>query len=191
MSIQAVMIIGMILITILGCAAFINWREVFEKIWGNNPTKAKVYVEAGEQITICKGVQFGDSSRGVVYRYQYFKIWQSVIVPLDYPYRYVLGRRQIRVLVGQPEAAPLGDFVTSSLPVSSGTLDAIFRANIGLQLAKTIFGKSANYMKMIIVVAIVIVAGYFLYQNMMPKQVPGQVPGIEEPLLPAPDRPIG
>lgn len=167
MSIVLMRVLPWLLLLML-LATWVPWRNIFEKIYGNNPYKAKVYVEAGEQITICKGKYYGDYSKGILYRFKYMGAWNTVIVPAKYPYRYLLGCRQIRVLIGQPVAAPLGGMIASDIKVSSSTLDDIFNAQIGKELAKSIFGKAMNIMTILIIVAVAIFACYFLYKQTQP-----------------------
>lgn len=147
---------------------WVPWRDVFEKLYGNNPYKAKVYVEAGEQITICKGKYYGDGKRGIFYTYKFKGIWQNVIVPDGYPFRYILGCRQIRVILGQPSAAPLGGMQSNRLNISASQLDQIFKAHIGTELARTIFGKAINVMTILIIIGVIAFAAYFLYKQTQP-----------------------
>lgn len=160
------------------------WRSIFERLWGNNPKRAKVYVEAGEQIELCKGKMSTEAPVGARYTYKCFGEWCTVIVPQKYPYRYILGCRQIRVIYGQSTAAPLGGMTDTDIAVSGETLDAIFRAHIGSDLAKTIFGKAVNYMMILMIIGGVLVVGYFLFKQLGPGIVPVQQPGIEQPLQP-------
>lgn len=179
------------LMLLLLVAAWTPWRSIFEKLWGNNPKRAKVYVEYGEQIALCKGKFLSDCKKGQRYRYKCYGEWCVVIVPSKYPYKYIFGGRQIRVIAGQGTAAPLGGMPDSSVAVSSATLDAIFRADIGTQLAKTIFGKAVNLMMVLIIVVGVVVLGYFIYKQMSTGGLPGlsPQPGIEQPVQPQPQQP--
>jgi len=179
------------LMLLLLVIVFVPWRGIFEKIWGNNPKRAKVYVEYGEQIALCKGKFKDDCKKGQRYRYKCFGEWSTVIVPAHYPYRYILGCRQIRVIAGQGTAAPLGGMLDSSVVVSGVTLDAIFRANIGTELAKTIFGKAVNLMMVLIIVGGVALLGFFIFKQMSTGGLPGLTPqpGIEQPAQPQPKQP--
>ena len=168
---------------------WIPWRDIFEKLWGNNPRRAKVYVEAGEQVTICRGSLRGDCPKGFVYRFKYFGVWNSIIVPVKYPYRYILGCRQIRVIIGMPVAQPLGGMMLNELRVSSTALDAIFKAHIGSDLARTIFGKAFNWMMLLIVGVVLILGGYMVARQFI--EVPGVSPGIEQPAPAKPAQPSG
>ena len=179
--VMTIMYVGFAIILLILIASWIPWRTIFDKVWGNNPTKAKVYVEAGEQIILCQGRLSGDCPQGNVYRFKYFGKWQSVIVPEKYPFRYILGCRQIRLKVGDSVASPLGDMTSSSTRVSSSTLDAIFRAHIGKDLAQTVFGKTFNWMIIIIAVVGIVAVGFFLFRQFIATDIPVQPAGIEEP----------
>lgn len=178
--INTVIYIGFGLMVVLLIASWVPWRKIFEKYWGNNPTKAKVYVESGEQIILCQGNLVQSTSKAKRFRYKLFNEWQTVLVPSNYPVRYVLGCRQIRVIHGQSSPAPLGGMQESAIIVSPDTLDAIFRAHIGKDLAKTVFGKTLNYMTVIMVIVGMAIAGYFLYQQFMAPDIKPPA-GIEEP----------
>lgn len=151
---------------------WIPWRDVFEKLWGNNPLRAKVYVEAGEQITICKGKYYTDTPKGLIYQYKYMKIKQAVLVGRNYPYRYILGCRQIRVQAGQGTASPLGGMTEKECVVTAGTLNAVLEAHIGKELVTTIFGKAINIMMIIIVAAGIMLIGYFMFKQFI---APGDI----------------
>ncbi|GAH37491.1 unnamed protein product, partial [marine sediment metagenome] len=173
------------LLFVLLVITWVPWRGIFEKLWGNNPLRGKIYVEAGEQITICKGKYYTDTPKGLIYQYKYFKMGQSVIVPFDYPYRYILGCRQIRVMAGQGAAAPLGGMSDKQCVVSGGTLNAVLEAHIGTELARTIFGKTMNIMMIVIIAAGIMFVGYFLFKQFM-TPTPGaiQPPAQEQQLTP-------
>ena len=179
------------LILVLLIITWVPWRTIFERIWGNNPNRAKVYVESGEQIQLCKGKRVEDSTKGFRYRYKCYGEMQTVIVPKKYPYRYILGCRQIRVIHGNSTAAPLGGMVDSDVAVSGATLDAIFRAHIGSDLAKTIFGRTVNFMMILLIIGGVLVVVYFVFKQMNPVTPPVQPPAIEQPLIPKPISPLG
>lgn len=147
-------------------AVWVPWRTIFEKIFGNNPYKARVYVEAGEEIKICMGRYFSDSPRGVVYSYKYQGIRQKIIVPSDYPYKFILGTRQIRAIIGNPVAQPLGGYQPSRLTLGPADLNKVFEAHIAADLAKTIFGKAVNIMAILIIIGALVLAGVFFYKQM-------------------------
>lgn len=169
--------------------AWVPWRGIFDKLWGNNPFKARVYVEAGEQTTICKGRLQADSPAGLVYAYKYFKRDLSVLVKYNYPYRYILGWRKIRVIAGQGVAAPLEGMAPETCIVSASTLNAVIEAHIGTELARTIFGKTLNIMMIIIMVAGIGLVGYFfMKQFMAPSPGTVQPPAQEQQLTPEQQR---
>lgn len=154
------------------------WRNIFEKLWGNNPLRAKIYVEAGEQITICKGRYYTDTPKGIIYQYKYMKMKQAVIVKFDYPYRYILGCRQIRVQAGQGTASPLGDMSVKQCVVTASTLNAVLEAHIGKELVTTIFGKAVSIMMIIIIAGGIMLIGYFLFKQFI---APGDIsPPVQE-----------
>jgi len=161
---------------------WIPWRDIFEKLYGNNPLKAKVYVESGEQIVVCNGEYTGDTPDGMLYYYKYKGLKGTVFVPWDYPYRYIYGRRQIRVIWGHADASPLGGMTETRLPqVTTVMLNNILSARIGAELVKGIFGKAVNWMMIIIIIGALIFGGIFFYNNIVEKSVDNNPQQTEQP----------
>jgi len=160
-----VFFIIIIVLVLIMTVTWIPWRNVFISIWGNNPLKAKIYIESGEQIDICNGKYAGDTKDGLLYEYKYKKLSAVVFVPFRYPYRYIFGRRKVRVIWGQAHAAPLGGMTQSSVGMTGVTLDNILRARIGAELVKSVFGKAINYMLIMIIIGAFIIGGIFMYNK--------------------------
>ena len=156
---------------ILLVAVWIDWRKLFEKIWGDNPYKARVYVIAGDKEYPCKGNYAGSTARTILYRYKFNKIWHRVIVKDTYPFIYIQGFRKVRVMIGQSYAAPLEGYHEPECKVGGATLNDVMEAHIGSDLAKTIFGKAINFMTIIIVLAVLFFGGYFMYKNVLSPNV--------------------
>jgi len=175
------------LLMIVMSSTWIPWRRLFEKLYGNNPLKGKVYIEAGEQISVCNGNYagsvLGKNAGGLLYYYKYEGLRATVFVPFTYPYRYVFGRRQIRVIWGQSNAAPLGGMSEAKLGISGDMLDDILRARIGSELVKSIFGKSVKWMTILLLVGALVIASVFMYNNFIktPDIVPVNTPDQTSP----------
>lgn len=171
------MIIFYIIILLLGVGLLlsaINWRGMFNKIYGNNPLRAKVYIEIGESIEYVNGVYSCAALNYAIYSYKYHGREYSVIVPDNYPYRYVVGRRKIRVIFGQSTAAPLGGVNSSDIKMSGDTLNLILRSRIGSELVRSVFGKAINYMVVLVGVAVIGIAGYYVYTNVIKPSMPSE-----------------
>lgn len=190
MTSQMINIIVIILFVLLFVLiiSIIPYRRLFERFFGNNPYKAKIYVEAGEQVKVCKGKYFADSPDGTVYNYKYFGVSQSVIVPLGYPFRYLEGKRQIRVLAGQTVANKYADGDKPALKVGSSQLNNIFKAHMAEDLAKSIFGKAINMMTILIIIGGVIFGIFFIVKQMQPGGALApqttQPPAVTQPVNP-------
>lgn len=178
---------------VLLIVSWMPWRDIFEKIWGNNPNRAKVYVEYGEQTILCKGRKVQGTERTARYRFKCLGVWRTVLVPKSYPMKYLLGSRMIRVVGDASSPSDLGGVTKTSIAVSGDMLDDVFRANIGANLIRTIFGKAIGVMTILIVIGILVFAGYFMYNNILKKQSgqPQPQQGIEQPVQPQqPQEPV-
>ena len=171
------MVILYIVIFLLGVGlvlSAVNWRGVFNKVYGNNPLRAKVYIEIGESIEFVNGSYYGAAFNYAIYSYKFHGREYSVIVPDNYPYRYVVGRRKIRVIFGQSTAAPLGGVNASDIKMSGDTLNLVLRSRIGSELVRSVFGKAINYMVVLVGVAVIGIAGYYVYTNVIKPSMPSE-----------------
>jgi len=182
---QTIFIVIIAVMFLIITITWIPWRDLFEKLYGNNPLRAKVYVEAGEQITFCNGSYMGSTETGVLYEYKYKTVKYTVYVPCEYPYKYILGRRQIRVILGHADASPLAGESETQINISGDLLDLILRARVGAEIVSAIFGKAINYMMIAIFVGILIFGGYFIYKNVLNKDT-GQTPPTQSQNIPPP-----
>lgn len=212
-TIMWIMIAFMVVLFFLTIFLIVPWREIFEKMYGNNPLKAKVYVEAGEQINFSNGSYYGSTEQGVLYTYKYKGIRYCVHVPDNYPFRFVMGRRKIRVEFGHADPSPhgvngkyshkvetleasaLGESVNTKLPISGDALEKILRARVGAELVSSVFGKAVNWVMLVVVFACIVGGGFFIYKNMVADKTPPPVQtntpgqtinpnaGIEEKLI--------
>lgn len=158
----------MILLGLLLILTWIPWRDVFEKFFGNNALKAKIYVEAGEQVKLCKGRYYCDDKQGTLYKYKVFGVSSVVIVPEDYPYKYLMGSRMIRVIIGHTMASSWNADIKANKILTGSMLNDILDAHMGTEMARTIYGKALNIMSIVIIIGILIFAGYFIYRNVQP-----------------------
>lgn len=177
----------------LGIMVLINipWRFMFERLWGNNPDKASVEVEYGDQVIPCKGKKIANETTPAVTTYQYKcrGEMRTVMVEAKYPYRYIMGRRQVRVIGENSEAAPLGDYKSPGTSVSGQMLNIVLQANIGSSLVKSIFGKAISIMTILIILGILAFGGYYVYRNVLqPNQE--NAPAAQQAPAPAQSGPL-
>lgn len=147
---------------------WIPWRSLFFKMWGDKPDRAKIYVEYGEHVEVCKGYLLTESPKGLIYSYKVYGRNYSVLVPRNYPYRFIFGSREIRVLFGDTVALPLvmANGQPAKLPdVSPRLLDSVLKSHIGRDLVNTVFGKAVSLFMIFVILAILTVGGYYVYRN--------------------------
>lgn len=148
----------------------IDWYAFFNKIYGDNPHKARVFVQYGEHEFGCDGEYQFQDDQWIYFEYEYDKHKFTVAVPVSYDYRYIRGRRRINVQYGNEYALP----ITRKDNIVAGAL--MIRAQKGAQLLNTSINKklvvdlvnsieSRNKfgLSAIILIVVVLVAGYLIY----------------------------
>jgi hypothetical protein len=179
-------IISLLLVTV-GIIKMIPWRDLFEKYFGNNPEKARVFIEIGEEVKPVNGELSHAGINGDMYRYKYRKLIFTVDVPADYPYKFLHGRRLIRVNYGEVVAKRFDEKTDGQ--GGAYDVDILLRSQIAVQLVKSVSGSKAIPWLIIGIAAVVLVAGYFVVKNMTgSNKVP--VPPTPTPTLPV-EKPSG
>ena len=151
---------------VFGIIKMIPWRAVFEKHFGNNPQKARIFILIGEQEQPVNGNFVHADEDGYFYYYKWNKVFYQVFVPAKYPWRFLHGRRRINVVAGQAEASPLGDEKYSG---SGEALNTMIGSKIAIQLVRSVSGSKAVPWVIIIIVAVALIGGYFVMKNFMGK----------------------
>lgn len=75
--------------------------------------KATVYIDTGTRLVLEYGKLVFDGPEGSVYAFKYDKEPGEVFCPIDYPRKYVYGRRMVGLVKGELKASPLP---TTSVP---------------------------------------------------------------------------
>lgn len=176
------MMLAIILVCVFvvaGILGYVDWQKVFEKRWGNDVRRARVYVEAGEQVVMVFGKMIYESGRGMLYRYKWGKKELVVAVPFDYPHKFVRGRRMIRVVVGEASARYWDNRQVSEDGVFS--VSDLVRSHLVSELVKSMSGGGEINWKMWLMIAGgVLVAGIVVYQILI---VPEVEPALKEPAI--------
>jgi len=187
-----IVVMGSLLI-LVGILRMIDWYKVFQKYYGDNPIKARVYVEYGEKTDPVEGKLYGVLENSAIYEYTWAGVKQMVVVKHDYPWRFIYGRRIIRVLPGKAFSQPIKNLGTQVLvaePFDQGVspdlggareLDVTIRGQTQIELVKSIKGrKSVNFAVGMVVIVAVVVGVYFFWQNMNKEEPLPPQPSIEE-----------
>lgn len=207
------LIIGIIFI-VGSVASLIPWKGIARRWVADNPAKARVYIEAGEHVDAVAGKLIYPSAIGSLYGYKWGKIHLVVGVPADYPYKFLNGRRIIKVVAGHAVshreayemlrkakdtreaevkiqeiagAAPLDNIPTGHI---EGALDlnAVVRGHMGVEIVNSLYGKRAFGLAAILIIVGVLAVGWFVYNNFIKEETPPpEIPKQEQQL---PEKPI-
>lgn len=175
-------VVGVLLILVAGLT-LIPWRKIGEKIFGNDPTKGTIYIEFGEGVEAVHGKYFYSNEKGAMYSYTWRKINQVVGVKADYGYRWLHGRRMIRL--ANPGDAWASPWTRETLPAdvqkSAYDLNALIKGHVGVELVRTIFGaKKQNWVIIIMIIGALLI-GYYFYNKSKPAEVPITPPTQQQP----------
>ena len=150
------LIIGLIL-------SWVDWRKWIERWFGNKPTKARVYVETDEQVEVINGKMLYAGTKGLIYQYHWQKENCVVCVPFDYPYKYLNGRRQIRVHCGESSGRKWDEKPLASEGVFS--VSALVESHLVREAVLAMTAKKANPMLWILLIGGLLLVGYFAYSQ--------------------------
>ena len=163
-----------VIFVVVMLAGFVDWQKEFEKRWGNNPAKARIYIEADEQVVTVDGKMFYTGTKGVIYEYKWDKVDCVVCVPFDYPYKFIRGKRMIRVVAGEASARYWDKQQLSVDGVYS--VSALVRSHLVRELVKSMSGGSElNWKLWLLIIGGVLVGGFVIYNMMV-------APEVEPPL---------
>lgn len=158
--------IGLLVVSLL--IGFIPWRKIGESIFANDPTKAYLYIEFGDEGMDCvEAKYFYSNEKGLKYSYKWRGNDLVVAVPVHYCFRWLHGRRCLRLAhPGDAWASPLGVLsVPKDIQKSAFDLNALVRGHVAVELVRSVYGSSKVSIVVIVIIAIALLAGYFIYQN--------------------------
>lgn len=184
-------ILWLVLFVVVVIAGWIDWRGLIEKHFGNDPSKARIYIESGEQVEAVNGKLLYIDSKGLIYGYKWRKQRLSVCVPNDYKYYFLKGMRMIRVVAGYEAAAPWQE----GEPLSKEgvfSVSALVYSHLLADLVKSVTVKKQVGLMWILIIGGIAVAGYFIYQFMTGGMAGGTVEPVVPPAPVSPDNvPVG
>lgn len=172
----------------------VDWRELAIKWVGNNPEHAQVYVNLGGTVRTYQGERIFIGADADIYAFKSdARDWYQVVflprsgldekknrINIEYPYDYIVGRRIIGLKDGQLVASPLGfmekmDIVKYHEGVSE--ISAAVRGNEMVKAMKSVkTTRAKNWMKYLLI-AIIAVGLFFVYQHFKAGQIPAAAPG--------------
>src|SRR4030042_5037590 len=92
--------IGFVIVLIAAILTNIDWYKLFYRKWGNDPMKAKVYVDYGENEMFYDGYYLYVDNYAIYYEYYIDKARYVVRVPIAWEWVFVSGRRKVLVDCG-------------------------------------------------------------------------------------------
>lgn len=168
-----------ILLIVIGLLTMVDWYKVFNRKWGDNPAKARVYVEYGEKIEPCEGKLYGVLEDCAIYQFTWNKTEHMVQVPHTYPWKFIRGYRKIRYFPGNAWAQPL-EGESCNYKGGSRELNVTIEGQTTIDMVKSVKGRKAvGIIGIIVIVAVVIVGGWFVYNNFIADNEPTPIESQE------------
>lgn len=181
---MATIIIGFFFLLAM-VASWIDWQKYIEKFWGNSPAKARVYIEADEQVECVNAkLLYSDAKRGLIYEYKWNGVYLVCTVPTNYPYKFIRGRRMIRIVFGEVSARYWDGEQTSPYGVYS--VSGLCRSNLVKNLVYAVTGSKSDYtwLKWVLIALGIGAAGFVAFQMGLIPTAGGAEPSLIPPVSP-------
>lgn len=159
MQIQLIGIVFLVAIVF----AFVDWRGIIEKYFGNNPSKARVYLEYKNQIIkSIKARYVYDDEEGLLYVYKFEGNICPVIVPNNYDGSFFRGSLMIKVQLGDVVAT---NWHRDSVEFGSRKLSMFVLGKFVDDLVKSYTTAGLGFSpKWILVIGGIAVVGFIVYK---------------------------
>lgn len=143
-------------------AVLLPWRRLALRWVGNSTDRARLYVDTGIEIVPVKAYKIATHNDGETYRYKWAGMQKEVIVPNEYPDKYLGGWRMVGLFEGEPVASPW--VLNPRAPtVSEETLSVITQGRVAVDLAKAITGVPMKISGRWLLIAGIVLLAFFLY----------------------------
>jgi len=157
--------------------AFIPWRKILDKQFGNDVAKGFIDLESGSQVRRYNAALCYEDEQGMIYKYKIDNNLAVVVVPLEYKDRYYRGRRLIRAVDGKVEAVPWGEGESVGMPSMDVAILTLGKFANDLGGAFTVANKlNAKWLLVIGGIALLGFVGYKLFFSPGDAGVPVPVP---------------
>jgi hypothetical protein len=163
-----------ILLILVAILRSLDWFGIFTHFYGNNTSKAKIYVDFGENELYFDGDYIYSDEKLVYYQYFIDKKQHVVAVPMDWDFIFIRGRRKILVDFGKEFAKPLTQNDRIPAEMGSIALNASIKKKLAVDMVNSLESHKGVKMSLItiIIVAVIVVAGYLYYQNQKKAETP-------------------
>lgn len=174
-------VIGIILIAGM-VFGLVDWRSIFEKVFGNDERKARIYMDVGGTYKKIKAKRIDYTDLGATYQFKIGKETKQVILTKDYPEKYCDGRRVILMELGQGTAKlTLGN--NESPTVGLNEISLLTLGKFANDFGKAFTTQSSLSWKWFILIGVIVIAGYFIYQQFLGGNAPvNNVTGGSSPI---------
>ncbi len=161
-----------VLLIIIGILRQVDWFNVFNKFYGNDPRKGKIYVDFGENELFYDGIYLYSDDKWLYYDYEIGKNDFTVAVPVGWEFVFVRGRRKILVDFGSEHAKPLSGKDKIPSAMGAALLNASIKKKLAVDMVNSIESHKGLKMGMVLlVVALLAVAMVWWWQSSKEKPV--------------------
>lgn len=162
--------VGFFLI-LVGILRQIDWFSVFNKFYGNDPKKGKIYVDYGENEIFYDGDYIFSDDTWLYYEYKVGHFWFTVAVPIDWKFLFIRGRRKILVDFGSEFAKPLD--ADDKIPPTMGALllTASIQKKLAVDMVNSIESHKGWKIGMLLIAVAIIAVGVIYWKTHSEKPV--------------------
>ena len=167
---------------IFGILRQIDWFNFFNKRYGNDTEKGKVYVDFGENELFYDAVYLYSDNKYLYYDYDIGKHNFTVRVPMDWKFIFVRGRRKICVDFGHENAKPLdaGDAYPDT--IGAELLNKSIDKRLAVAMVNSLESRKGFKLGMLLIIAVIVVAGILWWKNSSKPEVPVVPPAVTQPV---------
>lgn len=170
-----------VVVVIIIVVGRIDWYKFFEKRYGYNPARAKVYLKCDKAINIVHGkLDHSDAEKGDIYLYEFQKQKLSVCLPPGYPHENILGYRRVEQVFGESVARY---FRSENLaPEGVFSVSALVRSDLVTKAVNSMTTSKGFPLKWLLIIGGIGVVGFVAYKLLFPGAPEPEVPVV--PVVP-------
>jgi hypothetical protein len=160
------------LLILVGILRQVDWFNFFNKFYGNDPEKGKIYVDFGENELFYDGYYLYSDDVFMYYNYDIGKHNFTVRVPIRWHYVFVRGRRKICVDFGHENAKPLytGDAYMSTM--GAELLNKSIDKRLAVAMVNSLESRKGFKIGMILIIAVIVIGGILWWRSQSKPETP-------------------
>ena len=164
--ITIIMLVSVVLLLVGAIVRSVDWKGIAIRWVGYNPSRAQVYIKAGNHVRTVEGKR--DKDNDLIYHYKIDKKEKTLIVTANYPHEDIRGRRIIGICDGVVVPSPLGFMSAEEIKHFKETeqeVSAVLHSALITKMLKSLSsGKALNWLMVVIVLGGLAV-GYMLFKD--------------------------